>query len=84
MVNPLDALEWPPKEMVFRSLESIIKWVEETQDLNSIKTKLIKSLNNVASWEPVITNIPQYERFPFTEGLPNKPPNFVLDTDKGQ
>lgn len=47
-----------PKEHVFKSLAKIIPWVRDEHDLNAVRDELVRCLQGVASWEPLLIDDP--------------------------
>jgi len=51
-----ESLSMSSKDMVFRSLEKLIVWVQAEADLNASRDMLKESLERIASWEPLVTS----------------------------
>ena len=51
MINLIDMT---PKQHVFLSLHKLSAFVSDAQDLNAAKIQILKSLANIASWEPLL------------------------------
>ena len=49
-----DLIDMKPTQHVFLSLRKLSEFVSDTQDLNTVKIQIIKSLANIASWEPLL------------------------------
>ena len=52
-----DLINMTPKDRVFETLKNIANILEESEDLNKDRDKLIKSMNNAISWECQLDNI---------------------------
>ena len=50
----IDLIDMKPTEHVFLSLRKLSAFVSDTQDLNTAKIQILKSLANIASWEPLL------------------------------
>ena len=50
----IDLVDMTPKQHVFLSLRKLSAFVSDTQDLNTAKIQILKSLANIASWEPLL------------------------------